>query len=269
MNKRNESNTIIRTNKRENPYVMIDKYGLNDERLSWKAKGLLAYLLSKPDDWQVYERDLIKRATDGRDAVRTAMRELEAHGYLSRRQIRGENGSFGHMEYIVYERPIVEEITEDGKSVHVIEPQTENPSTGNPLTENPTHTNKELNNKELTLFDYMDASAEVAAASESSPDPIFESLNKYVPGHCFVKGIPLGEAYISEIYLMLANQFPNQLDPEVVEIASGLYFDRACQQNGDRVMMKLEVDNPTGFFQTCYKDAILLYKLTKKTKGRK
>lgn len=134
---------IIRTSKRENPYVMIDKYGLNDERLSWKAKGLLAYLLSKPDDWQVYESDLIKRAADGRDSVRTGLRELEKYGYLSRRQIRGENGSFGHLEYSVYERPITlddtEEITADGKSVHGENvPQTENPSTGKPSPENPT-----------------------------------------------------------------------------------------------------------------------------------
>lgn len=269
MRNRNESNTIIRTNKRENPYVMIDKYGLNDERLSWKAKGLLAYLLSKPDDWQVYERDIIKRSTDGRDAVRTALRELEACGYLSRRQIRSESGSFGHMEYVVYERPFIEENTADGKSVHGSEPQTENPSTVNPITEkpltgNPTHTNNELNNNDLTLFDYMGAAAEIAAASESSFDPIYESLNKHVPAHCFVKGIPLGEAYINDIYLMLSNQFQNQLDPAVVEIASELYFERACQQNDDRVLMKLDVDNPTGFFQMCYKDAIKLYKLKRR-----
>lgn len=130
-------------------------------------------------------------------------------------------------------------------------PQTENPSTGNP-----THTNNDL-----TLFDYMGASAEIAAAAESSPDPIFESLNKHVPVHCFVKGISLAEAYIYEIYLMLINQFQNQLDPAVVEIACELYFERACQQNGDRIMMKLDVENPVGYFRFCYEDAIKQYKL--------
>lgn len=263
MSRKNDSNTIIRTNKRENPYVMIDKYGLNDERLSWKAKGLLAYLLSKPDDWQVYERDLIKRSTDGRDAVRTALRELENNGYLSRRQIRGVNGGFGHMEYIVYERPIEEKTAVDGKSVHGELPQTDFPSTENPQTENPIHTNKELNNKELTLFECMNASAEIAAAVEYSSDPILESLQKTIPSYCFIKGIPLGEAYIFEIYLMLKNQFSDQLDPEIIQIASELYFDRACQQNYDRVIMKLDIDNPTGFFHTCYRDAIKVYKLKK------
>jgi len=32
-------------------YVMLDKGFLNDTRLSWKAKGLLAYMLSLPNDW--------------------------------------------------------------------------------------------------------------------------------------------------------------------------------------------------------------------------
>ncbi|GMK49139.1 hypothetical protein PghCCS26_62690 [Paenibacillus glycanilyticus] len=271
MSKRNESNTIIRTNKRENPYVMIDKYGLNDDRLSWKAKGLLAYLLSKPDDWQIYERDLIKRSTDGRDAVRAGLRELETNGYLSRHQMRGENGSFGTMEYVVYERPIVVEDTVDGQSVHGISPQTENPSTGNPTTENPTHTNNDLNNNDLTLFDCMGAAAEVAAGAESEivNDSVYESLNKHVPTYFFVKGIP-GTPYINEIYLMLINQFSDQLDPEVIEIACELYFERACETNpsSGKITMRFDVENPVGYFRFCYQDAIKQYKLTRRNKKR-
>jgi len=261
---RNESTTIIRTNKRENPYVIIDKHGLNDDRLSWKAKGLLAYLLSKPDNWQVYERDLIKRATDGRDAVRTGLRELEKYGYLARRQIRREDGSFGHMEYVVYERPIEPKDTLDGKPVHGCLPSAENPSAENPSADFPTHNNNDLNNNDLNLFECMKASAETAAAVESSfsIDPIFETLNKYVPSHCFIKGVPLGPAYIREIYLMLINQFSTQLDPVIVEIACALYFERACQPSTYGVTMKLNIQNPVGYFRFCYKDAIKEYKLS-------
>lgn len=98
---------------------MIDKNGLNDENLSWKAKGLLAYLLSKPDDWQIYVKDLIKRSTDGRDSVVSGLKELEDNGYLSRQQIRGGNGKFGQMEYIVYEQPLtVNGISVSGKTVN-------------------------------------------------------------------------------------------------------------------------------------------------------
>lgn len=277
-----KTNTIIRTSKRENPYVMIDKYGLNDERLSWKAKGLLAYLLSKPDDWQVYESDLIKRAADGRDSVRTGLRELEKYGYLSRRQIRGENGSFGHMEYIVYERPITlddtEEITADGKSVHGEKsPQTENPSTGNPMTGKPTTENplllindltkNDLTKNDLNMIDCMDASAEIAAASESVSNEIYETLQTEAPKHCYMQGMPLGTGYINEIYIMLLNQFPNQLSPEVVSVACELYFNRACRISvPEGVVMTMDIQNPVGFFQNCYKDAIKQYKASRKVR---
>lgn len=267
-----KTNTIIRTSKRENPYVMIDKYGLNDERLSWKAKGLLAYLLSKPDDWQVYESDLIKRAADGRDSVRTGLRELEKFGYLSRRQIRGENGSFGHMEYIVYERPITlddtEEITADGKSVHGENvPQTENPSTGKPAPENPPLLINDCTKNDLNMIDCMDASAEIAAASESVSNEIYETLQTEAPKHCYMQGMPLGTGYINEIYIMLLNQFPNQLSPEVVSVACELYFSRACRITvPEGVVMAMDIQNPVGFFQNCYKDAIKQYKASRKVR---
>lgn len=46
-------NEVIRVKKRPSNFVMMDKTFLEDDRLSYKAKGLLAYLLSKPDDWKV------------------------------------------------------------------------------------------------------------------------------------------------------------------------------------------------------------------------
>lgn len=133
--------TIIRTRKnRENPYVMIDKFGLNDERLSWKAKGLLAYLLSKPDDWTIRINDLIKRSKDGRDAVKAGLRELELYGYLSRHQHRDETGKFGDIEYIIYERPQLL----DTKGVI---PQTENPSADSTTVNGKSVSGKTVNGK--------------------------------------------------------------------------------------------------------------------------
>ena len=73
----------ITRQKRNTPFVQIDKNALQDERLSWKAKGLLAYLLSLPDDWQIYINELKNHAKDGRDSTRTAMNELIKFGYIS------------------------------------------------------------------------------------------------------------------------------------------------------------------------------------------
>ncbi|MBD7971391.1 helix-turn-helix domain-containing protein [Paenibacillus gallinarum] len=265
--RKSSTNTIIRTSKRENPYVMIDKYGLNDERLSWKAKGLLAYLLSKPDDWQVYESDLIKRATDGRDSVRTGLRELEKFGYLSRRQIRGENGSFGHVEYIIYERPVTEDLPDDGKSVDGKKPMTENPSTDFPSTENPLLLNNDLNNNDLNNDCLIEAATEIAVSelnSESFNNEIHKALSTYLPESIYLEGIPAGSAYVEEIFLMLQEQFPNQLDPEVIRIAADRYFDRTAYLAPDApngVKMKIDVRNPIGLFNKVYSEAIQLYKI--------
>lgn len=47
---------IVRVSKRDSSYAIIDPYFLSDERLSWKAKGLLGYLLSKPTNWRNIRR---------------------------------------------------------------------------------------------------------------------------------------------------------------------------------------------------------------------
>jgi hypothetical protein len=72
--------SIIRVSKRER-FVVMDKTGLEDPRLGFRTKGLLAYLLTKPDDWY---RQLEKVGPDGKTAVLKALSELEQNGYLTR-----------------------------------------------------------------------------------------------------------------------------------------------------------------------------------------
>lgn len=100
-----ESQTI-RVSKTEK-YAVLDKQFLDeDARLSWKAKGLLAYLLAKPDNWQIRRDDLIIRAADGKDSISSGLKELEEFGYLERKPIR-QGGKFCGYESIIYERPVV------------------------------------------------------------------------------------------------------------------------------------------------------------------
>jgi hypothetical protein len=96
---------FIRTIKRENPFAQIDKYVIEDDSISWKAKGLMAYLLSRPDDWKIRHTDLTKRAKDGKDAVTSGLQELVKAGYVFYDQERLDNGKFGEWFYEVYERP--------------------------------------------------------------------------------------------------------------------------------------------------------------------
>lgn len=95
--------TTIRVERRHR-YTSIDRGALNDRRLSYRARGILAYLLDKPDDWKTTADAIAVAGREGREAVRTALNELEAVGYLVRRKWRNEGGQWAS-EWTVLERP--------------------------------------------------------------------------------------------------------------------------------------------------------------------
>jgi DnaD/phage-associated family protein len=75
--------TIFRVVKsKDNPYVMIDRRPIENQKLSFKAKGILTYLLSRPDGWEVSVADLIKRGTDGEAGIRAGLKELKNAGHM-------------------------------------------------------------------------------------------------------------------------------------------------------------------------------------------
>ncbi len=90
----------------ENPYAQILRSALHDPHLSLKAKGLLAYILSLPDDWKLYLGELPHHFTDGRFAVRAALKELKNAEYIKAIQLRNEKGHFTGYEFIVFEDPL-------------------------------------------------------------------------------------------------------------------------------------------------------------------
>ncbi|KAB1363607.1 DNA-binding protein, partial [Bacillus thuringiensis] len=48
--------------KKDTNYSVIHNTPLRDENLSWRAKGLLAYMLSLPDDWTFHATELSQHA---------------------------------------------------------------------------------------------------------------------------------------------------------------------------------------------------------------
>ena len=92
----------FRVNKDKN-YTTINNTGLKDKRLSWKAKGILAYILTLPDDWVFYREELSKHAKDGLDSLRAGMKELKEYGYLKRFPVRDDNNKIIKWETIIYE----------------------------------------------------------------------------------------------------------------------------------------------------------------------
>lgn len=128
--------TIFRRAKdRENPYAMIDRQALENPATSWKAKGLLAYLLSRPDDWQVILADLVKRSTDGEHATRSAVNELIEQGHLVRDAERDASGKIVRWVIQVHEIP-----QPHGENPHVDFPHVDNPHVENRVLLNTDYT---------------------------------------------------------------------------------------------------------------------------------
>jgi len=75
-----------------NNYGVAPNELLNSAELSLKAKGLFTYIQSKPDGWDFSAERMMLQNLDGRDAIRSALKELEKAGYLTRTQRRKEKG---------------------------------------------------------------------------------------------------------------------------------------------------------------------------------
>lgn len=114
--------------KKETNYTVLDNTFIQDTRLSWKAKGVMTYLLSLPDDWVIHLSEIERHATDGKDSLRSAINELKKYGYILTEQKKDVSGRFCESVYTVYEKP---------KIPYAEKPLAENPYAENPLAENP------------------------------------------------------------------------------------------------------------------------------------
>ena len=100
---------IIRLKKHSHAFVIIDSRPLRNPALSWRAKGLLAYLMTLPDNWVVVRGDLVERSTDGRSSVQAAFAELKAAGHATLELVRNAKGQVVGKEWHIRERPVREE----------------------------------------------------------------------------------------------------------------------------------------------------------------
>lgn len=181
---------------KENPYVMVNKSFVNDESISWKAKGVLLYLLSKSDDWRIYETDIIKHATDGRDSVRSAIRELIKAGYIKREKVRDDKGRIVGSNYVVFEVP---------------------PRDGFPVDGESDTTNNELVNNDLTNYKNDNG---VSPSSESTTY-IFSNIE-------IINAI---RKYMTDLYVQKTNKRHPYLKPEQYKRVYDS-LDNFCQETG-------------------------------------
>lgn len=99
---------LIHRSKPGKRFTQIPNETLRDRRLSYRARGVLCELLSRPDDWDTTADRMSQAGVArgaGREAMRTVFAELEAAGYLVRIRKRGSSGRIS-TELHLYDRPV-------------------------------------------------------------------------------------------------------------------------------------------------------------------
>lgn len=113
-------------------YTQIPNEWVRDSRLSFKARGLLTLVMSHSRGWSLSINSLAVQNQEGKDAIRSAIYELEKFGYLTRSQVN-EGGRFGEAVWTTHDPADL--------------PMAENPTTENPTPKN--NINKEEQVKEI------------------------------------------------------------------------------------------------------------------------
>ena len=160
--------TVFRVQKTKD-FTVMSNHHLKNKDLSLRSKGLLSFMLSLPEDWDYSLKGLATLNKEGIDAIRSAINELEAFGYIERSRVRNEKGQLGENEYIIHELPISPEPKQTEPTLEnptLDNPTLEKPTQEKPTLENPTQLNKDILSKEQSITDL--------SSTDSIP---FHSLN--------------------------------------------------------------------------------------------
>jgi hypothetical protein len=76
------------------PFVQISRPLLQDTRISFKAKGLMAWMCDKPDGWKFNIEGIASQSKEHKDAIETGLRELQKYGYLTITKKKDDQGRF-------------------------------------------------------------------------------------------------------------------------------------------------------------------------------
>jgi len=126
------------------PFTQVSNKLLNDANISLKAKGLFAYMFSKPEGWNFTLISIASQLKEGKDSIHSAMKELRDNGYVSWRK-----NSDGTSEYLLKVVPSLEGDLEPNPQ-NPNKPNTDNPKVGKPRSGFSRRiSNKDISNKDL------------------------------------------------------------------------------------------------------------------------
>jgi len=91
----------------KNRYATIPNNLLNNQSISLKAKGLFAFIQSKPDNWDFSKERIAKQLKEGLTSIKSAIKELKENGYLETIPSRNKKGEFIGYDYLINDNPKV------------------------------------------------------------------------------------------------------------------------------------------------------------------
>lgn len=256
-------NSIIRVKKGKDlfAYKMIASHPANDTRLSWKARGILWYLLDKPDDWEVIVEDLINKSeVDGETVVRNALKELQQKGYIKRYQDRVSRGKFGRWITEVYELPFEIQVTvaerqpgeieeEEGNlsdSPHRGFPHADKPDAEKPNAEKPRSENQGLPIMKYTYYELKEEEGEEAGAVPTREEESGAVQNKDMRSPLIAQGVArISEKFFDVFGLMMSgyqqevllSYLDDGMEPEVVIYA----LEQTAENNANTTKYTLRI----------------------------
>lgn len=152
------NNGIIGKKRKKTGFTQISNTLLEDTRLSWRAKSILCYLMSRPNNWKINKTDLYNRSTEGRDAVETALKELKQFEYLHIYKNIMVNGQIDGWTWEYDDTPFTPDILKN-QTTEKPQENSENvqiprhldfPSSGKPVMWNSSaYNNTDINNKDF------------------------------------------------------------------------------------------------------------------------
>lgn len=142
--------TVI-TRQRSDNFALIPNAVAEDSRLSFEARGLLCYLLAKPNNWVVRIADIQKAGDIGSSKAYRLIKELREVGYIALDIKRAPNGRILQQNYIVYDCAIPDQLPfrenremakPVGENPEVAKPEVDKPASGKPTSGKPRRINK-------------------------------------------------------------------------------------------------------------------------------
>ena len=115
----------------EGKFAQVANAALQDRRLSFKARGVIGFVISMPPDAQLSAAWLEDQGPDGREAIRSALRELEKCGYYRRTRKSAGKGAWT-WEQILSDAPVFAQVSSSAGFTQVNNPSDETPSDETP-----------------------------------------------------------------------------------------------------------------------------------------